>query len=290
LRQVHAFGFGASRYPDYSSKRAYMPVLVQIVGLVTAVLVPVSVAASESQVAVDANLVTALDTSASVGRYEEWLEREGVARAVVHPGFLEVIGSGHYRRIGFTVFTWSSHGHTKTLVPWTTIATSEDATRVSQHLLSINLSEESQLLDRNLPTDHYEAPKNPHQTDIALAIRSASALLKSAPSRSLRSVINIVGNGPSNSGMEPAKARDAALEVGQIVNGLVIGYGLAADISHYRTNVVGGPGSFVMQVANPQAMTEAFLAKFQLDLAGPSGGTAPDERFLTASATDDPDP
>jgi Ca-activated chloride channel family protein len=267
-----------------------MSALVRIVGVVTALLVPVRVAASEPRVAVDANLITALDTSASVGRYEEWLEREGVARAVVHPGFLEVIKSGHHRRIGFAVFTWSSHGHTTTLVPWTTIATPEDATRVSQHLLSINLIEESQLLDRDLPTDHYEAPKEQHQTDIALAIRSASALLNSAPSRSPRSVINIVGNGPSNSGMEPAKARDAALDAGQIVNGLVIGYGLAADVSYYRTNVVGGPGSFVMQVANPQEMTEAFLAKFRLDVAGSSEVTASDEQFLTASATNDPDP
>jgi Ca-activated chloride channel homolog len=267
-----------------------MPMLVPIFGTVTAILVPVWGAASEPRVAVDANLVTALDTSASVGRYEEWLEREGVARAVVHPGFLEAVRSGYHRRIGFAVFTWSSHGHTKILVPWTTIATPEDATRVSQHLLSINLIEEGQLLDRDLPTDHYEASRSQLQTDIALAIRSASALLNSAPSRSPRSVINIVGNGPSNSGMEPAKARDAALDAGQIVNGLVVGYGLASDVEYYRTHVVGGPGSFVMQVSNPQEMMEAFLAKFRLDIAGPSEATASDEQFLPASATDDPDP
>lgn len=267
-----------------------MSVLVRTIGVVTVLFVPVSVAASELRVVVDANLITALDTSASVGRYEEWLEREGVAQAVVHPGFLEAVRSGHHRRIGFAVFTWSSHGHTKILVPWTTIATPADATRVSQHLLSINLIEESQLLDRDLPTDHYEAPKEHHQTDIALAIRSASALLKSAPFRSPRSVINIVGNGPSNSGMEPAKARDAALDAGQIVNGLVIGYGLAADVLYYRTNVVGGPSSFVMQVSNPQEMAEAFLAKFRLDVAGPSGATASDERFLSADVSNDPNP
>ncbi|WP_210252267.1 DUF1194 domain-containing protein, partial [Microvirga tunisiensis] len=152
------------------------------------------------------------------------------------------------------------------------------------------LIEEGQLLDRDLPTDHYEASRSQLQTDIALAIRSASALLNSAPSRSPRSVINIVGNGPSNSGMEPAKARDAAQEAGQIVNGLVVGYGLASDVEYYRTHVVGGPGSFVMQVSNPQEMMEAFLAKFRLDIAGPSEATASDEQFLPASATDDPDP
>ncbi|MPR12937.1 DUF1194 domain-containing protein [Microvirga tunisiensis] len=54
---------------------------------------------------------------------------------------------------------------------------------------------------------------------------------------------------------------------------------------HYRTNVVGGPGSFVMQVSNPQEMTEAFLAKFRLDVAGLSDATTSDERFLSADAT-----
>jgi hypothetical protein len=70
----------------------------------------------------------------------------------------------------------------------------------------------------------------------------------------------------------------------------VVGDSLAADVSYYRTRVAGGPGSFVMQVSNPQAMTEAFLAKLRLDIAGCGGATASDERFLTASATDNPDP
>jgi Protein of unknown function (DUF1194) len=267
-----------------------MSVLVRFIGVVTAILAPVSVAASEARVAVDATLVTALDTSFSVGRFEEAVEREGLARALVHPHFLEMVRSGPQGRIGIAVLAWSSHGHTKTLVPWTMIATAEDAERTSRYLLSIDLIEESQGLDRTIPTDHYEAPTGQHQTDIALAIPSASALLGVAPYESRRSVINIVGHGPSNSGNAPADARDVALKVDQIVNGLVVGNGRAADVVYYRTHVIGGPGSFVMQVSNLQEMTEAFLSKFRLDIAGPSEAIASDERFLTASATDDPDP
>jgi Ca-activated chloride channel family protein len=259
-----------------------MRVLLQVLGLAGLAFLPLSAAATEAWIDVDANIVTALDASASVGRYEEWLEREGLAQAVVHPWFLEVVRAGRHKRVGFAVFTWSSHGNVKPIVPWTTIATPEDAKRVSHHLFSINLVEEGQLLDRDMPIDHYEAPGDPHQTDICLAIRSASALLESAPFKSLRSVINIVGNGPSNSGMEPAKARDAALEANQIVNGLVIGYGLVSDVEYYRTHVIGGPGSFVMQVSNREDITEAFLAKFRLDIAGLSEITSFDQQFLTA--------
>jgi Ca-activated chloride channel homolog len=261
-----------------------MGVLIQLTTAMVVACLPGIVAASEAQVEVDANLVTALDTSRSVGRYEEFVEREGLAHAVADPRFLESVRAGPHRRIGFAVITWSSHGHTKTLVPWTRIATPEDAARVAQHLRSIHLIEESQLLDRDIPTDHFGASKGHHQTDIALAIRSASALLESAPLTSRRSVINIVGNGPSNSGLDPTLAREAALDATQVVNGLVVGFGLAKDVEYYRTHVIGGPGSFVMQVSNPQEMTDAFLAKFRLDIAGLSNATSSDERFLTAFA------
>ncbi len=259
-----------------------MRVLLQVLASAGLALLPLSAIATEPQIDVDANIITALDTSASVGRYEEWLEREGLAQAIVHPWFLEAVRTGRHKRIGFAVFTWSSHGNVKPIVPWTTIATADDTKRVSQHLLSINLVEEGQLLDRDIPIDHYEAPKEQHQTDIALAIHSASALLETAPFKSLRSVINIVGNGPSNSGVEPTRARDAALEANQIVNGLVIGYGLARDVEYYRTHVAGGPGSFVMHVSNREDMTDAFLTKFRLDIAGLTEVTSFDQRFLTA--------
>jgi len=266
--------------------------LVRIVGVVAALSVTVSDAAFEARVEVDANLVTALDTSLSVGPFEEAVERKGLAYALIQPQFIKAVRASPRGRIGFAVFTWSSHGHTKTLVPWTTIATADDAKRVSQHLLSTDLIEASQLLDPTIPTDHYEAPAGPHQTDIALAIQTASVLLDKAPLAGRRSVINIVGSGPSNSGTEPAEARDAALEAGQIVNGLVVERSpLSTDVAYYRTHVIGGLGSFVMQIAAPQEMAEAFLAKFRLDVAGLGAALATDERFLTGhTTTAHPDP
>lgn len=270
--------------------------LIRFAGVMVVIFMPGLGTATEMRVEVDANLVTALDTLASVGRFEEWVEREGLASALAHPGFLAAVRGGHHRRIGFAVFMWSSHGHTKMLVPWTTIATPEDAAQISghlrsRHLRSRHLIEEAQLLDRDIPTDHYEAPTGHHQTDIALAIRSASTLLGSAPTSSRRSVINIVGNGPSNSGTEPAQARDAALEAGHVINGLVVGSGLTGDVEYDRTHVIGGPGSFVMQISSTQEVADAFLAKFRLDIAALSEGTSFDQRFLAANRmSDQPDP
>ncbi|RUU38970.1 DUF1194 domain-containing protein [Mesorhizobium sp. M6A.T.Ce.TU.002.03.1.1] len=58
----------------------------------------------------DANVVTAIDVSDSISRYEEWLQQTGLVRALVHPDFLRAATAGPRRRIGFAVFTWSSDG------------------------------------------------------------------------------------------------------------------------------------------------------------------------------------
>jgi len=265
-----------------------MGVRFQLAGAIAVVLVSGPAAVAGERVEVDANLVTALDISHSVGRYEEWVEREGLAGAVTDPRFMEAVRTGVHGRIGFAVLIWSSHGHARTLVPWTAIATPEDAAQVSRHLRAVHLIEESRLLDGDIPTERYEAPLRQHQTDLALAISSASALLGTAPAKGRRSVINIVGNGPSNSGTEPASARDAAVEAGQVVNGLVVSHGPTGDVGYYRAHVIGGPGSFVMQVSDREGMTEAFLAKFRMDIAGSGEVPSVDRRSVTAEMSPAP--
>jgi Protein of unknown function (DUF1194) len=75
--------------------------------------------AAEAQVHTDANLITVLDVSDSIMRHEEWLEFEGLAKAIVDAAVLDAIAGGRYGRIGFAVFTWSSGGRFEALVPWT---------------------------------------------------------------------------------------------------------------------------------------------------------------------------
>src|SRR5918999_5790841 len=87
--------------------------------------------ATGDQVATDANLVTGLDVSDSIMRHDEWIEVEGMARAIVHPRFLDAALSGHHGRIGFAAYVWSSHGNLRVIVPWTSIASTEDAERVA---------------------------------------------------------------------------------------------------------------------------------------------------------------
>lgn len=58
------------------------------------------------EVRTDANIVTAIDVSDSIGRHEEWLQQTRLVRALVHPDFLRAATAGPHRQIGFAVFTW----------------------------------------------------------------------------------------------------------------------------------------------------------------------------------------
>ncbi len=222
-------------------------------------------AMSEGRLRVDANVVTALDASDSIGSDEERIEREGLAQAVVHPRFLEAIASGQHKQIGFAVLTWSSHGQTDALIPWTVLRTFDDAERISRALLATTLRPS---LDGSVPVERIEWPGRGGLTDLAQAISLGADLLRAAPFEAQRSVMNIVGSGPSNSGLEPSRARDAALRDEFVINGVVARKGSPADVAYYRSEVIGGPGSFVMQVPEPEAVIDALAAKFRWDIVG----------------------
>jgi Protein of unknown function (DUF1194) len=75
-------------------------------------------------------------------------------------------------------------------------------------------------------------------------------------------------------GRGPDSARDLAVGARVTINGLVIGPepGVAA---YYRDRVIGGAGSFVVEVREPTDLVEVMLRKLLLDLlAAPQGRAA----------------
>lgn len=64
-----------------------------------------AIAAGEAALPTDANLITAIDVSGSIGPQAEALELDGIARALLHPAFLETVAGGYHGRIGFAAFT-----------------------------------------------------------------------------------------------------------------------------------------------------------------------------------------
>lgn len=220
----------------------------------------------------DANVVTAIDVSDSIGRHEEWLQQGGMVRALNDPRFIRAALAGPNGRIGFAVFTWSSGGRFEVLIPWTVIESRADAERIAAKLASTTLIDRS----RHSGGDHDDAreidstaPDPDRLTDISAAIDQAALLLGSAPFATNRAVMNICANGVDNVTGDrddgAQGARDRAVAAGATVNGLSVGR--EAQVAAYlRDNVIGGRDAFVMQLSDPDKAGDIMARKLQRDL------------------------
>jgi hypothetical protein len=215
----------------------------------------------------DVNLITAIDVSGSIDSHAEWLQFDGMARALEDQSFLQTVAVGINGRVGFMAFTWSSSGEFLPVVPWTLIASPDDARRVGRGLREA----------RGIPrfgygTTHLRPWRSNGATDISEALLHATRVAIGAPYRAPRTVINICSNGIDNIGVGPERARDEALTLGLVVDGLVLGREHAQVASYFRDKVQGGEGSFVLHVREPKDVASAMLAKFVMDIAGWSPG------------------
>ena len=235
---------------------------------------------------VDANIVTALDISDSIGRYEEWLEQTGTARAVLHPAFLEAVANGHHGQIGFAVYTWSDGGEYQVIIPWTRIDGPAAARSVAETIQSFRLIDRS-----DFPGTDEQAASEPRgggpasvsgglqggMTDISGALAFGHGMLQAAPYSASRNVINLFTDGVDNVGEGPDRSRDLAVAAGETVNAIALGR--HPDLPGYlAAHVAGGPGSFVMNLTDAAHASRAVEKKFALDLVAFGGsGASPAE-------------
>ena len=209
---------------------------------------------------VDLLLVLAADVSRSVDAAKFQLQREGYAAAVSNPRVLDAVRSGRNGRIGVTYVEWSGVGSQRVLIDWTTLGDAESAKAFGDRLL--------------------EAPRSfADRTSISGAIEFAMAQLARAPFEAVRRTIDISGDGTNNAGRDVAAARDEAVAQGITINGLVI---LSATPlpwnpdhtnppggldAYYRTNVIGGPGAFVLVAKDFSSFGEAIIEKMIAEVA-----------------------
>lgn len=206
----------------------------------------------------DANIVTGLDISNSIGPEQVHQELAGLAQAIRDARVMTAIRAGKHGRIGFAVFAWH-HGQFPSVVSWMTIASPRDAEIAARAI------EARQLIDPEIEGRAQVEWYIGRLTDLSQAIEYADAMLLTAPYTGDRAVINIVGNGKDNVGEDPAQARDRFVARGGTINGLV----LADDremIAYYRDWVIGGRTSFVMSVSRDSTMTDALVRKFIGDI------------------------
>lgn len=226
--------------------------------------------AADNQAAptVDVELIIAVDVSYSMDLDELAVQREGYAEAIMSKDFLQALRTGPNSKIALTYFEWSAFGDQKIIIPWRVIDGPETAGAVAEDIMKAPVRRGS-------------------RTSISGAILFAQPLFDQDPSRGLRRVIDISGDGPNNNGPPVTGVRDEALAKGIVINGLPImvkapSYAMM-DIDHldwyYQDCVIGGPGSFMEPIKGRENFKQAIRAKLIREVAGP----APERPLVAAS-------
>jgi len=215
---------------------------------------------------IDMLLVLAADVSRSIDDGEFNLQRKGYGAALTDPRVLKAITGGANHAIAVTFVEWAGATEQNIVVDWTVVRDGEDAGAMAATMLSAPRS----FLGR---------------TSISAAIDFSMDRLAAAPIACDKRVIDVSGDGTSNSGRAVTEARDEAVAKGVTINGLAIintqanpGYALHTQPpgglpEYYRENVIGGAGSFLLVVENFGTFAEAMTRKLVTEIAVvPAGG------------------
>ncbi len=197
---------------------------------------------------VDLELVLAVDSSGSIDGHEFALQRQGYARALKHPDVLAAIAGGPHRAIAVTFVEWSGPEINTQVVPWTRIKDAASAGAVAERIVA--------------------APRTIFGGGTALggAIDLGMAMLAESPYQGIRRVIDVSGDGPNNRGRWPTEARGDAVAQGVTINGLAIEDFDIGLVEHFRDEVIGGPGAFVLVAAGFDDFARAVVKKLLQEL------------------------
>ena len=191
-------------------------------------------------------LALGFDVSRSVDARAYALQAEGLqaalADAQIRAAILDLPG-----HVELAVFEWSGRWHQQVVAGWTSLRDAADIDALATQL-------------RGQPRT-----RDDQQTAVGQALEFGARLLLARPDCAER-VLDIAGDGRNNDGPSPAQVY-ARRNFGDIVvNGLAI-EGLEADIAtHYREQVIRGPGAFVEIAASPEDIADALRRKLLREL------------------------
>lgn len=206
---------------------------------------------------VDTLLVLAADGSGSIDDDEFRLQRDGYAEAITSRQVLEAIAGGYHGAIAIAYVEWGGPFSQHTVVDWQVVRDFETAARFAARLRAAP----------RMATGY---------NSISGAIDYAAELIRTAPVRGEQAVIDVSGDGPQIGGRSVHLARDEAVIAGITINALAISRpggrsfrgpaGMTLE-DHYRLDVVGGLGAFVMTADEKISFADAIRNKMVLEIA-----------------------
>ncbi|MBX9758638.1 MAG: DUF1194 domain-containing protein [Beijerinckiaceae bacterium] len=199
---------------------------------------------------VDLQLALAVDASGSVNAYRFELQKSGYVAAFRDPQVLKAITSGMLGSIAVMMYQWTGPRMHVVTAPWTKIDNRESCERFAG------------MIDA--------APRRLFGggTSIAGALDYGVGVFTDSGFRSTRRVIDVSGDGANTSGRPVSRARDDAVAAGVVVNGLPI-LSLEFDLDeHYKNEVIGGPGAFLVPAKSFEVFADAVRRKLIQEIAG----------------------
>ena len=177
---------------------------------------------------VDLALVLAVDGSASVTYDEFNLIAGGMAKALRDPAVIAGLTGGPAKASYACLLLWSGTGAQDVLVNWT---------RISDEKAALAFADDVDNMSRTV---------KPGETAIGEALLRAITLLAEVPAQPKRSVVDVIGDGRSNSGIPPGPIRDRMAAASITINGLCILHEEPDLLHSYTEEVIGGPGAFAV--------------------------------------------
>lgn len=197
-------------------------------------------------------LVLSIDASASITDQEYRMQTSGIATALQSPEVLDAIRQAG--DIAVAAVVWSSETTPMTHVPWAIIRNEADAREVASAISGTG-----------------RPPKG--ETGLGAGLNAALQAFSSLGTCALRRVINLSGDGEDTRAFRrirksptPSEVRNAAEAAGIEVNGLAILDQEKGLAHYYRTNVITGPGAFVIEVSTVEGVAEAFRKKLTREI------------------------
>ncbi len=236
------------------NRRAMVAALAGALSILTAA--PASVPATAQERPVDLELVLAVDASASVSGEEFDLQIDGLAEAFRHRSVVQAIRAAGDLGLAVALVQWADHRQHLLSVDWTVVRGAADARQFAKRIDGVWRSIAG-------------------NTAIGSALEFAIEQLEGNGFIGRRKVIDVSGDGRNNQGPAAWLVRNLAVARGITVNGLAI---LNEDPTldrYYFTNVIGGPGAFVMTANDYAAYRLAILTKLVKEISGPATAARP---------------
>lgn len=199
----------------------------------------------------DLGLVLAIDSSSSINEDEFRMQVLGYAAAFTDPKVLRAIRDAG--TVDVAAVFWADSAYPPLITQWSRIINGVDAAVLGASFLT-----------------HQRSAFG--DTDLGAGLMAALDLFEAPGRCRVRAVVNISGDGRASLGNRRAanttvaEARGRAAAMGVTVNGLAVVNAEPALAEYYRTQVITGPGAFVLEVRDFRAFSEAIVQKLEREI------------------------